>query len=247
MPTIEENRKAWDEMYEWPDGGEVWSTAWGGSDMQWNSTLMPRLHCFLPAQTILEIAPGFGRWTEFLKDQCRRLIAVDIAERCVEVCRTRFAQSAHVECHLNDGKSLPMVSDGTVDLAVSFDSLVHAQEEAVDGYLGELARVLGPEGVAVLHHSNLGAFPGLDNPHSRDPAMTAGRFSESAQRHGLSCIGQELIDWGGSAELIDCISLATRPGSHWDRAPRVLKNGRFAEEAARALEISDIYGRHSFA
>jgi hypothetical protein len=76
--------------------------------------------------------------------------------------------------------------------------------------------------------------------------MTAEIFAELAERHGLACVGQELIDWGGSAELIDCISLATRPGSGWDRAPRVLRNGRFAEEAARALEISNIYGRQSF-
>jgi len=33
----------------------------------------------------LEIAPGFGRWTHFLRDLCSELIIVDIAERAAAV------------------------------------------------------------------------------------------------------------------------------------------------------------------
>ena len=32
-------------------------------DSQWFGLIFPRIHAFLPTGTILEIAPGFGRWT----------------------------------------------------------------------------------------------------------------------------------------------------------------------------------------
>lgn len=246
MPTIEDNRKAWGEGYDWADGGDEWSTAWGGPAMQWYGSLLPRLQNFLPAPVILEIAPGFGRWTQFLREHCDRLIGVDITEKCVEHCRKRFAAEEGLEFHVNDGSSLHMVTDGSIDLAVSFDSLVHAEEDAIGGYAAELARTLAANGVAVIHHSNHGSYPDLENPHSRATSMTAPRFSELCSLNGLACVGQELIDWGGSPGLIDCISIAAKPGSRWDRQPVVIENGQFSEEAHRVHRIAALYGELGF-
>jgi SAM-dependent methyltransferase len=246
MSSIEGNRDVWQHGYDWPDGGEEWSAAWGGSDMQWHTTWMPRLHCFLPASTILEIASGFGRWTEFLQHHCDRLIAVDLVDRCVQECRRRFASNPRIECHLNDGKSLPMVEDGSIDLAVSFDSLVHVDFEVMDAYLGELSRVLTANGVAVLHHSNLGEFPGAGNPSDRDPEMTAARLAEAATQRDLRCVGQETFKWPGGPVLSDGISIVTKPGSTWDRQPRALANTRFTDEVEIASGLSDVYGWPSF-
>jgi 16S rRNA A1518/A1519 N6-dimethyltransferase RsmA/KsgA/DIM1 with predicted DNA glycosylase/AP lyase activity len=50
----------------------------------WRGMLRPRINAWVPTGTILEIAPGFGRWTRFLKDVCDRLVVVDLAERCIE-------------------------------------------------------------------------------------------------------------------------------------------------------------------
>lgn len=49
--------------YDWKDSGEEWSAPWGNSAAQWFGTILPRTSQCLPAGTILEIAPGFGRWT----------------------------------------------------------------------------------------------------------------------------------------------------------------------------------------
>ena len=85
MPTIQQNLEAW-ESFDWVEHGNEWSRAWGGPDMQWYWLFLPRIQAFLPAGSILEIAPGYGRWTHFLKDRCERLIAVDISPRRVEAC-----------------------------------------------------------------------------------------------------------------------------------------------------------------
>jgi spermidine synthase len=126
--------------------------------MEWYGTLLPRLYRWLPARTVLEIAPGFGRWTQFLQPLAERLIIVDLSDRCIQACRERFADADNVSFHVNDGRSLPMVDEGTVDLAFSFDSLVHANAGVMEAYLAELARTLAPGGVAFIHHSNAGAY-----------------------------------------------------------------------------------------
>src|SRR6478672_13346534 len=54
--------------YDWREAGEEWSQPWGNSAAQWAGTIFPRIRECLPAGTTLEIAPGFGRWTHYLKD-----------------------------------------------------------------------------------------------------------------------------------------------------------------------------------
>src|SRR3954454_12840335 len=157
MPDVEANRLQWNESYRWPEGGDEWSKAWGGPDAQWHFTLWPRMRQFLPTGTLLEIAPGFGRWTAYLVDCCDRYVGVDLSSQGIDACRARFADVAKAEFNVNDGKSLPGVSDASVDFAFSFDSLVHVEDEVIDAYLVELTRVLRNDGVAFIHHSNLAA------------------------------------------------------------------------------------------
>src|ERR1700682_5289816 len=109
MPTVDENANVWRSAEPWETGGDQWSGGWGGPDRQWWWSLRPRIGNLLPATTVLEMAPGYGRWTTFLKDRCDRLIIVDLAERCIEACRSRFADETHIEYHVNDGKSLDAV------------------------------------------------------------------------------------------------------------------------------------------
>ena len=158
MPSIEENLDRWNEDYDWRLAGEPWSKPWGGAAAQWYGCIYPRIQHFLPAASILEIAPGFGRWTEFLLEHCNTLVGVDVTPKCIEACRVRFADRPGARFEVNDGVTLPMVADGSIDFAFSFDSLVHVEIEVLSGYLDELARVLTSEGVAFLHHSNYGTY-----------------------------------------------------------------------------------------
>ena len=57
-----------------------------------------------------------------------------------------------------------MVGDAAVDFAFSFDSLVHVEAETLADYLAELARVLVPDGVGFLHHSNFGTYRAPPTP-----------------------------------------------------------------------------------
>ena len=132
MADTESNLEIWNESWDWSGRGDEWSDWWGGTPALWFGALLPRIHAFLPAETILEIGPGYGRWSQYLKGLCRRLVLVDLAERCIEHCRGRFADASNIEYHVNDGRSLAMVEDGSVDLAFSFDSLVHAEADVLE-------------------------------------------------------------------------------------------------------------------
>lgn len=129
MNTIEQNRTFWNDKYDWSTGGDEWSKGFGGTEALWFFVIYPRIHRFIPSGTILEIAPGFGRWTQFLKTQCQSMIAVDLSERCIKHCKTRFASETHIQFHTNDGTSLDAVPDNSIDFVFSFDSLVHVEKE----------------------------------------------------------------------------------------------------------------------
>jgi SAM-dependent methyltransferase len=158
VPSVDDNRVHWDSDVGWPHSGDAWSNLWGSPRAQWHGSILPRIYPFLPAPTILEIAMGMGRWTDFLLPSCERLIGVDLAEKCVEACRARFSSDPKAEFHRNDGRSIDMVEDQSVDFAFTFDSLVHADDTTLNSYVEELGRTLKADGVAFVHHSNLGSY-----------------------------------------------------------------------------------------
>ncbi|MEA2606703.1 MAG: hypothetical protein QOI00_1460 [Chloroflexota bacterium] len=259
MPRVDENAVVWDQSWDWSQEGEEWSAWWGGTHPLWLGALLPRIHPYIPTGTILEIAPGHGRWTNYLKDTCDRLIGVDMAERCVEHCRRRFADSPHAEFHTNDGRSLGMVPDGSIDFAFSFDSLVHVEIDVLEAYVEQLAVKLGPDGVGFFHHSNIGSYPWLTAAAKRVPgkllprmisrglaidvvawraeSVTGERFAAACRDAGLHCVSQELMSWEHGPYLIDAISIFTRPGSRWDREPEVLRNPFFSAEGRRMRRL----------
>lgn len=267
MATIEYNEEMWDKSYKWINHGEEWSQGWGGSDMQWFGMILPRIKNFLPAKTILEIAPGHGRWTEFLLNYAEKLQIVDLSKTCIEECKKRFETKNNIDYYVNDGKSLNMIEDGAIDFVFSFDSLVHVEEEVIDSYLNGLSRKLSQNGVGFIHHSNMEEYSsyfkavrkiprgrgilskiGLieSKEHLRAHSMSALKFDKLCEKYSLKCIGQEVINWD-SKRLIDSISIFCRESSKWNRPNVVLRNQKFSkEERIHINKMSNIYGIKSF-
>ncbi|MFM8314750.1 MAG: class I SAM-dependent methyltransferase [Deltaproteobacteria bacterium] len=268
MPTLEQNKSYWDGdcSYDWSKSGEEWSTEWGTSFMQWNGTILPRIRTFLPAATILEIAPGFGRWTNFLREFCNNLILVDLSDKCIKACQERFKNSSQMTYFVNDGKSLDMIPNNTIDFIFSFDSLVHVEDKVISAYVSEISKKLSQNGVAFIHHSNLGEYSNhlkiqmmiakfpklystlikcglLDDTKRqwRDPSMSARKMQLYAEKNDLQCISQELIVWQTRHIAIDCISTITRKDSIWFRDNKVLTNRSFMREAKYLSTLSHLY------
>lgn len=253
MPSVSENLRIWSQEWGWERNGDEWSSWWGGTPALWYGALLPRLHPYLPTGAVLEIGPGYGRWTQYLKELCERLVLVDLTPECIERCRTRFAQSPHITYIVNDGSSLAMVPERSVDFVFSFDSLVHAEPEVIGSYLLQLADRLADDGVGFIHHSNAGSLRLINRVSHRvpkpllgrlirrgialnivawrDERMSAAIFRRQCDQAGLACISQELVGWEFGRYLLDCFSIFTRAGSRWDRPLRLARNPRFVAQA----------------
>jgi SAM-dependent methyltransferase len=246
MPSLNENKDRWDDSYAWADAGEEWSRAWGGSEAQWFGSILPRLHAFVPVGTVLEIAPGFGRWTRFLRPLCDHMVLVDLSQRCIDACRERFGDEQSIEYHVNDGRSLDMVGDASIDLAFSFDSLVHAEADVIESYIAQLRHKLTADGVAFLHHSNVAAFNGeIENRHWRSESVSGEIVRAIAEREDIAVVSQERINWG-RRELSDCITVLTPPGSRWERPTRIVDNPGFMNEALQIARWAPLYTRSRY-
>ncbi len=249
MGTLEQNLDSWSN-YDWSKSGDEWSACWGGTDYLWNGTVLPRIQSFIPCETILEIAPGFGRITQYLKSYCNELLVVDLVERCIEACKQRFALSSNINYFVNDGKTLPIIQNRSIDLIFSWDSLVHAESDVMQSYIQEFARVLKPNGYGFIHHSNIGYYyhikkEPVDNPHWRAESMNAELFNQYCDEAGLQCLTQEKIGWGDTV-FNDCFSMFARKENPLAKSLQIYENENFMYEANRLCRISKFYNPNNF-
>lgn len=205
----------------------------------------------LPTQTVLEIAPGFGRWTPYLIASSQHYIGIDISERCVSHCRRTFGPLAgRPKFLVGTGMDLAGVATEGVSLAFSFDSLVHAEADCLAAYAKELFRVLEPGGHAFLHHSNFGEYV-VDGQLSiplvgwRGRTVTAEWARDTFKGCGFQSIAHEKITWVFDQIYSDCFTLVRKPDP--DRhcrplpAETVFYNDKFSEELATARLVSARY------
>ena len=209
--SADENRKRWNR-WDWSRLGEEWNASEDWKQALVDEVLLPTI----PAGgTVLETGPGGGRWSVLLQPRSERLILVDVAPRPLDLVAERLGDAPNVEYVLTDGSALPGVSDSSVDAVWSFDVFVHVAPGDQAGYLGEIARVLRPGGIAAVHHAdgrNRGVAPSRTG--WRAP-MTAALFAALARERGLEVerVVRSFGDSGHGLEAFgDAITVLRRPG-----------------------------------
>jgi ubiquinone/menaquinone biosynthesis C-methylase UbiE len=244
MPGLDEVKQIYNSEEYWVSYGDEWSRHWGGPTMQWYVGILPRIHRFIPARTILDIGAGQGRFAVFLKEYAEKLILVDMSEKCIEICRERFAQDTNIEYFVNDGRSLDMIPDDTIDFVFSHDALVFAEEHEMNQNIIQLARILRKTGAAFIHHSNLGQYwyytklsrrtikflrkiKFIEGDSWRAYSVSAAKVRNMCHKVGLECIVQEMITWSTKKTLVDCYSLIVHRDSALYRKPKTYRNRSF--------------------
>ncbi|HEY9301215.1 MAG TPA: class I SAM-dependent methyltransferase, partial [Phormidium sp.] len=187
---------------------------------------------------------GAGRWTGFLKDLCQELTLVDLSDKCIQICQEKFQQYSHIRFFVNDGSSLAMIEDNSIDFAFSFDSLVHADQPTLAAYLQQLAAKLTETGFGWIHHSNLGEYSNLQQDEFtgwRSLDVSTQTFRTAAEVAGLTVIAQEVFTWR-SEKFTDCISIFTSSLSPYAHTYKIIRNPDFVAQRTYLKQLADIYG-----
>jgi len=128
---------------------------------------------------MLEIGPGPGAATEWLRHRTAELVVVELEEGATETLRERFA-GTEVEVVQGDASALPF-DDDSFDSAGSFTMLHHVPTVRLQNQvLAELLRVLRPGGTLIgsdsLHSTSLHDFHVGDVYNPVDPATLLARL-----------------------------------------------------------------------
>src|SRR5262249_37945657 len=173
--TVEANYRTWNDGWDWSQKGEEWTQS-----APWKQSLIDDVmfKYMIHDGVLLEIGPGAGRWTEALHRIARQLIVVDLSDRCIAMCKERFAGYSGIDFFVNNGRDLSMLDASSIDSVWSFDVFVHIAPRETDGYIAEISRVLRPHGVGVIHYPGEGNTSEQAKLHWRSP-VTAQWFADT--------------------------------------------------------------------
>jgi ubiquinone/menaquinone biosynthesis C-methylase UbiE len=187
-------------------------------ELQWTQIIYPLMKG-LDFTTVLDLACGHGRNSDYLRKLTKDLHLVDINQSCIDACRERFGETkdgTRFHYHVTDGNHVSMVAADSLSLVYTWDSMVHFDKLIVRDYVTDIARVLKPGGSAFLHHSNYGEKSPDSNwatNHGTRSDMSARLMQDYALAVGLQVNSQHIQGraegWGEDG--LDCVSILRKP------------------------------------
>jgi SAM-dependent methyltransferase len=140
-----------------------------------------------PGRLTIEVGCGEGRVCRALKQAGHTVVGVDSSPTLVAAA---LEADPAIPVHRADAAAIPL-NDGEADLAVAFMSLQDFDQ--LDHAVGEIARVLEPDGVlclAVVHPLNSAGHFQTEEPTSpfiiEEPYLAERRYSDHLERDGLT-------------------------------------------------------------
>lgn len=101
---------------------------------------------------VLDIACGEGYGTEILSAGAEEIIGIDIDTGSVQRAKNKY-QKQNLTYLVGDITAIP-VSDHSIDIVVSFETIEHVEEIQQQQFLIEIKRVLKPEGILIISTPN---------------------------------------------------------------------------------------------
>jgi SAM-dependent methyltransferase len=114
------------------------------------------LYPYLPSHATegLEIGPGGGRITALLVPRTKVLHLADASEAMLQHLKDRFTGASSLRYYHTDGITLPALPPQSLDYVVAFDVFVHFEPRLIYWYLRQIAYLLKPGGMSIIHYAN---------------------------------------------------------------------------------------------
>ncbi len=143
-------------------------------------------------ETMLEIGPGPGASTEWLRHRVAQLTALELEEEAAAKLSDRFADAGNVEVRIGDATAIPW-PDGSFDSVACFTMLHHVPTVPLQNrVLAEALRVLRPGGMLVgsdsVHSVELHHFHEDDVYNPIDPGTLFTRLQTVGFDHILVAV-----------------------------------------------------------
>ncbi len=179
-----------------------------------------------PTSRVLEIGPGGGKWTVRIAPCVSELVVFDVADSMLARTRARCERHGldNVACELGDGTGIFGAADETMDVVFSYDVFVHIALEDTVQYVTEMARVLRPGGVAIVHHAVNETAPAWDRIEAHNDWYRAGATLGQYYYHSVHAL-HRMYERAGfivlqtSIEYCTAILTVQRPAA--STAPRI--------------------------
>lgn len=104
----------------------------------------------LPTRKALDFGCGVGRLSQALAEHFEAVLGVDVAPSMVQRARELNRHGERCRYHLNATTDLTGLGDGEFDFVYSNITLQHMAPALAAGYIGELCRVLSPQGLLIF-------------------------------------------------------------------------------------------------
>jgi SAM-dependent methyltransferase len=111
---------------------------------------LERLSPDTPRTRLLDFGCGVGRVTRVFAKYFDEVVGVDVAPSMIEWAQTLHADCAQCRFVLNRAPNLQMFDSNSFSVVYSRIVLQHIRPAVVEGYIGELIRVLQPGGVLMF-------------------------------------------------------------------------------------------------
>lgn len=137
---------------------------------------------------VLEIGCGIGRVSQFIADEFKEVIGLDISDKMIEMGNKRLSKVKNIKLIATDGRTYP-VEDGSVDLVFSFIVFQHmADRETIRKNFEEASRVLKHNGIMKVQ---LRGVPTIKKEWFYGPSFDMGQVKKIIKGLPLSIIKTE--------------------------------------------------------
>lgn len=170
---------------------EVFSQS-GQETAQWLMTAIGE--AYQPNWSVLDIGCGIGRVLKPLAPYFQTLADVDVSSTMISQSKAWLADYPHITTLENSGLDLREFCDSSFNLVYSYVAFQHMPRPVFERYLGEINRVLLPEGYLALQ---LPIGPYNDVPLADTIGIRSYTFQEINQKlhdNGLAFMNSDTVD-----------------------------------------------------